>query len=116
MDKRTNAPGVAQPSLTGDYVSTGYTGRTLRRSDGVTLTVNDTRRPGNAARYVRVITGGRPEYGGNLYGPDGRDDAEATAELDGCEFQYYKTRIRYVIRSTGETGTYTVMPKGGAST
>lgn len=108
---------VARDSvLTGVYTITGYTGRSLRRADGVSLSINDSRRPGNAARYVRVTTGGRPTYCGNLYGPDGRDDAAATANLDGCEFQHNATKIRYVISATGEAGEYAVTPKGGAST
>lgn len=102
MAERTTAAHVAD--LTGVYSVGGFTGRALHRVDGVALVVNDTKRrtlgPGDSARYVTVSRGLRSEYGGNVYGADGMATAEATAELDGCEFQHRATGIRYRLTET----------------
>ena len=113
MPQRTTASGGA-PTLAGDYTVTGFTGRSLRRSDGLALTINSTKRrslgPGDAARYVTVTTGPlRSEYAGNLYGPAGLGDERATADLDGCEFQHRATGIRYAFAATAD-GVFTVSP------
>lgn len=113
VQRTTGSAGAQEATLSGVYTVTGFTGRSLSRIDGLTLTVNDTKRrtlgPGDSARYVSVTTGLRSEYAGNLYGPRGLADARATAELDGCQFQHRATGIRYCITQT-ETQTYTVTP------
>lgn len=109
--RTTGTPGA---TLSGAYTVTGFTGRTLRRDDGVALSINTTKRrnpgPGDAARYVTVSNGPHlTEYGGNLYGPGGLADERATADLDGCQFQHRATGIRYVITATAP-GVFTVEP------
>jgi hypothetical protein len=99
--------------LSGVYAVSGYTGRSLSRPDGLTLSINDTKRTtlgyGDAARYVTVLQGLRSWYVGNVYAADGSATAEATADLDGCQFQDRASRVRYVISQTA-ADTYTVAP------
>jgi hypothetical protein len=99
--------------LSGVYAVTGFTGRSLARLDGLTLSINDTKKAqlgyGDAARYVSVSQGLRSDYAGNLYGPTGLADARATETLDGCQFQDRASRVRYVITQT-TADTYTVAP------
>ncbi len=113
MAQPTTGTQSAQPSLSGVYTLAGFFGRSLSRLDGLTLSINDTKRTtlygGDAARYVTVSRGLRTDYAGNLYGADGSADARATETLDGCQFQDRASRVRYVISQT-TADTYTVAP------
>ncbi len=116
MAQPTHGTQSAQPSLSGVYAVSGYTGRSLARLDGLTLTIQDTKRTtlgyGDAARYVTISRGVRTDYAGNVYGPDGSATAEATATLDGCQFQDRASRVRYCIAATA--AGFTVAPVTGA--
>ncbi len=111
MAKTTTGTASAQ-DLSGKYSVAGYTGRSLVRLDGLTLSINDTKRTtlayGDAARYVTISRGVRTDYAGNVYGADGSATAEATADLDGCQFQDRASRVRYCIAQT--TAGFTVAP------
>ncbi len=111
MAQPTHGTQSAQPSLSGVYAVSGYTGRSLSRVDGLTLTIQDTKKAGlaygDAARYVSASIGIRSWYVGNVYAADGSADARATETLDGCQFQDRASRVRYVISQT-TADTYTV--------
>jgi hypothetical protein len=120
MAQRTHGtPGAQLPTLAGVYTSAGVLSRSLRRADGLTLVVNDTRRrtlgPGDAARYVTVLTNFRSQYSGNLYGPCGLADARATADLDGCQFQHRTSGVRYRITATLDGFTVSPVTEVGAT-
>ena len=121
MTQRKHGTQSAQtlPSLSGVYTVAGFMGRSLRRLDGLTLSVQDTRRrtlgPGDAARYVSITTGLNSEYAGNLYGPCGLSDARATEDLDGCQFQHRSTGVRYCIKATADGYELSPVTQAGAS-
>jgi hypothetical protein len=116
MAKTTTGTASAQ-DLSGKYSVAGFTGRSLVRPDGLTLTIQDTKKAGlgygDAARYVSASIGIRSWYVGNLYGADGSSTAEATGDLDACQFQDRASRVRYVITQT--TAGFTVAPVTGAA-
>ncbi len=117
--RTTGTAGPQHVTLAGVYTSAGTLSRSLRRADGLRLTVNDTKRrtlgPGDAARYVSVSTGFRSEYGGNLYGPCGLADARATADLDGCQFQHRASGVRYCITARADGFAVAAVTEAGAT-
>jgi hypothetical protein len=121
MAQRTHGTQGAQhfSSLAGVYIAAGFIGRSLRRADGLTLSVQDTKRrtlgPGDAARYVSITTGFNSEYAGNLYGPEGLADARSTENLDGCQFQHRASGVRYCITATADGYELSPVTKAGAS-
>lgn len=102
----THGAQLATPALEGPYTLGGFSRRTLSRDDrrsAPSLTICDTRTgTAGAARYVTATLPpfGRTVHLGNLYaGADrGRSgSAEATADLDGCEFEAGPGGVRYCI-------------------
>lgn len=118
--RTTGTAGPQHATLSGVYTLVGKLSRSLRRADGLTLTVNDTKLrtlgPGDAARYIGVSTGFRSGHCGNIYGPSGLADARATEDLDGCQFQHRASGVRYCITATPDGFAVSPVTEAGATT